>query len=162
MGPSETMDMVVGMLDRNEIEFQRRPDGDEVRVLLGTAAVFIGTGVWDGQEIVVIHSPLVLDLQLTPETTASAHFWVNQRNRETRFARFVLVDTRPDEPGATTTAFINAEHELLSADLQASELINAVEEMAAIADAVDEEAVALLGGKTYAAASEEEAEIEQE
>jgi hypothetical protein len=136
------MDQIAGILTRNEIPFQVDSDGAEYRVLFGSSAVFISVRAWAEGTVVHMRAPVIIGFELEPHM-GTAYFAVNDLNYELYFAKFCVL--AGEDRGS-----ISVEHDLLGDDLQASELMNALELLAQLADDNDDRLQADIGGRTYA------------
>lgn len=146
MGPSESIDQIVGILDRNGFEFERRGDGNTIAVDLDGVTVFAGAQQIESSVYVHIWTHLALDVTMTPEVAAGAYLWVNQQNIAHAFAKFGIYEgTGPDDM-PTGVAQIDIEHDLLANELQAAEFINSVERLADASRETQDNCIQLFGG----------------
>src|SRR4051794_30173681 len=120
--------LVEGALIERGVRFERAEDST-LRVPHGSAEVRIEIDDLAGGTVIRV-SALVLDeFDLGPDQESTALRALNDRNRNVRFAKFMLDQSK---------ASITLEYDLLGDYLQPEELINAVTAVAQLADDHDD------------------------
>src|SRR3954447_2261888 len=146
-------EQVAGILVRSDLKFSTSADGENYRLLFGSAAVFIDFFEWHESSVMIkVSSPVVLDIDPESPGGAEALNILNRLNHNHMLVKFRLAD-----------GTLIAEYDMLGDRLQAPELTNAILTVAAAADGLDDDLAGRLGGKRYDTKLEEwEAELEEE
>lgn len=136
-------DQVLDALARNNITVTTDEDGSGYRVISSSAEVYIAFGEVDGAPTVFLRAPVLTDVPNDGEALVKALGVVNECNSENMFAKFCLYVTAPDD------GLIMLQHDLYGSDLQAEELLFALDRIdrmtAQFAHTLRDE----LGGTTY-------------
>lgn len=140
MKPEQAFDLVAGMLVRLKVPFQTREDGMGHRVLAGSTAVYINFGEWEDDAVVSLGAPVLEELPTGGDDYVKSVAYVNDLNCRVVFGKFCRYRDH-----------IRLEYELLAGNLQAEELMNALNSVAALADHWDDKLQAELGGSTWEA-----------
>jgi hypothetical protein len=144
MKPEQALDLVAGMLMRLKVPFQARDDGVGHRVLAGSTAVYINFAEWDTDAVISLSAPVLEDLPTGGDEYVKSVAYVNDLNCRVVFGKFCRYRDH-----------IRLEYELLAGNLQAEELMNALNSVATLADHWDDKLQAELGGSTWAAKDEQ-------
>ena len=146
MGPSESIDQIVGILDRNGYEFERRGDGNSLAIDLEGNTVFAGSMQVDSAVYVHLWAHLAIDVELSQEVAAGAYLWVNQQNTSHAFAKFSIYEATDSEGLPKGIAQIDIEHDLLANELQAPEFINSMLRIDEAVTETQDNCIQLFGG----------------
>ncbi len=138
MNQQASIEQVAGILARHDYVFGTHPDGDRYRLPFGEDAVFVNFGTWRDRIVITVSSPV---LQIDPEGPAGAVVLneLNELNRLGPFVKFMLADET-----------LVAACDVLGEALQASELINAIDSVAAAADHAAAKLQPQTGGRRHA------------
>ena len=147
MDKQMAFDLAIGMCEKSNVGYDVNHSEHQIRTLIGSAAVFVDIGGSDEQLSYHLWASFVHDIELTDATEWGALRWVNRKNHENWYGRYILVER--DEDGRRKGTLV-VENEILVADIQQSEFINALTMLWAHANNADDEAVELFGGKTAA------------
>ena len=139
--------MAVGMAEKCEVGYSLSPDGDEMQALIGSTAVYVSSE-GDRDPCITFRAFLAHDVPLVEGEELALYQWVNQRNMESRFGRFVLIEGRNSD-SAPRTADLGLEFEILAEKVQKEEFMHSLVMMWRMADRFDDEAVAAFGGRTH-------------
>jgi hypothetical protein len=134
------VDQVRGILDRYEINFHIADTGRQFLARFGSAGVFIDVADDGDRTIVVVHAPILQELELADDARPRLLERLNQVNESSRYVKVYVRES-----------IIHAECALLADDLQATDLMNAVYTIAEAADQLDDELAQDFGGKTFEA-----------
>lgn len=142
MGVQEKLDQITGIFARHDVPFGTSEDGTTLRVLYGSAAVFISVDELGKRSIVHLHSPVVVDLDMNDyDVVGNAMAAANGLNVDNYLAKFTV--------GSDA---LHAELDLLGDDLQAQELMDGLMLLADIVDGIDDSLAGELKGSTYESA----------
>jgi hypothetical protein len=136
-----SIEQVAELLVHEGLRYHVSGDGQTYRLRFDSAAVFIDFREWqDDSVVIIVHSPILQDID--PESPGAAHALnlLNDLNRSFFFVKFTFRD-----------GVLIARYDLLGESLQPGELVNAVYEIAGAADRLDDELAGALGGKPYEA-----------
>lgn len=144
MGTQDKLDQILGILGRHQVPHQVRPDGQEVRVLSGSAGVFIRADRFGDSTAVHMTSPIVVDINFdSADVWSTAMVRAGELNSQRTFVKFCVYD-----------GWVAAEIDLLGDNLQGDELMTALGLLASTVDELDDELADELGGATYQASLE--------
>ncbi|MDA0184282.1 YbjN domain-containing protein [Solirubrobacter phytolaccae] len=141
MDVEASIEQVAGILVREGLRYHVSGDGRTYRLRFDSAAVFIDFREWqDDSVVIIVHSPILQDIDPGSPGAAQALNLLNDLNRSFFFVKFTFRD-----------GVLIARYDLLGESLQTGELVNAVYEIAGAADRLDDELAGALGGKPYEA-----------
>jgi hypothetical protein len=123
------IDQVYGILSKAGIAFETRPDGKQYRVRNGSAYVFVGFLDRGEDALVALTCPILQEIDESVPGTLKLFEAVNHFNCQTLFGKACWY------PESRT---ITVEHYLRGNDLQAAELLHALELMAETVEAEDD------------------------
>jgi hypothetical protein len=141
MSKNAVVDQIAGIFARNDVPYGLNEEGT-YRVLRGSAAIFIDVRGDDDSTAVCFTAPVVEKIDLEGEMHGKGLWLVNDLNCRSMFGRYCLY---------TDNSLVMLEHEILGDDLQASELLSALDSVSEAADGWDDKLSKELGGKTYEA-----------
>jgi hypothetical protein len=134
-----SMEQVAGILARDGFTFQIARGGRQYRLLFGSAGVFIRFADLGRDSVVItVSSPVLQDVDEESPGAALALNLLNDLNSTHYFVRFTFGD-----------GMLMADYDLLGDDLQAEELRNAILTVAAVADRLDDQLLADVGGRRF-------------
>ncbi|RKQ87683.1 putative sensory transduction regulator [Solirubrobacter pauli] len=130
---------VAGILVSEGLRYHVSGDGRTYRLRFDSAAVFIDFREWqDDSVVIIVHSPVLQDIDPASPGAAQALNLLNDLNRSFFFVKFTFRD-----------GVLVARYDLLGESLQTGELVNAIYEIAGAADRLDDELADALGGKPF-------------
>jgi len=130
---------VAGILLEEGLRYHVSGDGRTYRLRFDSAAVFIDFREWqDDSVVIIVHSPVLQDIDPASPGAAQALNLLNDLNRSFFFVKFTFRD-----------GVLVARYDLLGESLQTGELVNAIYEIAGAADRLDDELADALGGKPF-------------
>ena len=134
---------VADILNRAQVPFTTSEDGSSYGVVRGSAAVLISFNEAVGVPVVSLGSPVLVDVPLADDYWKALET-INDLNAKGYFVKFYL---HRDEGGQTGT--VRLEHDLLGAQLQDEEFLNALDLISQIADNADDLLQGQFGGKSF-------------
>jgi len=146
MGPADSIDQIVGILDRHGMSFERTGEADSLQVTYEDVTIFVGAKPLGESVFVHLWAHLAIDVEMTPEVSAGAYVWVNQQNSESPFAKFVIYQAIDDDGDPKPMAQIDVECDLLADELQAAEFINSLSFLGISASESQAHCIQLFGG----------------
>lgn len=139
MDVAASIDQVAGILVREGLRYHVSGDGRTYRLRFDSAAVFIDFREWqDDSVVIIVHSPVLQDIDPESPGAAQALNLLNDLNRSFFFVKFTFRE-----------GVLVARYDLLGESLQTGELVNAIYEIAGAADRLDDELAEALGGKPF-------------
>jgi hypothetical protein len=130
---------VAGILVSEGLRYHVSGDGRTYRLRFDSAAVFIDFREWqDDSVVIIVHSPVLQDIDPESPGAAQALNLLNDLNRSFFFVKFTFRE-----------GVLVARYDLLGESLQTGELVNAIYEIAGAADRLDDELAEALGGKPF-------------
>ena len=145
MDKQMAFDLAVGMCEKGDVKYQVNNSGDELRTLIGSAVVYMKISGSDDLLSYQLWATFVEGIELNDTTELAVLRWVNSKNREKWYGRYFMIER--DEDGQRKGALV-VENEILAANVQQAEFLNALHALWSHADGDDEEAIGLFGGKT--------------
>jgi Putative bacterial sensory transduction regulator len=142
MDKEQAFRLAVGMCEQGGVKYQIHPNGNQIRTLIGSAAVYIevvGEGDLMSLRFIAI---FVEGIKVADIDELELYKWVNTNNIKRWYGRVYVLEK---EGGLVNLA---VQEEILVANAQQAEFINSLHAMWAHADGLDDEAVAKFGGKT--------------
>jgi len=134
-----SIEQVAGILVSEGLRYHASGDGRTYRLRFDSAAVFIDFREWqDDSVVIIVHSPVLQDIDPESPGAAQALNLLNDLNRSFFFVKFTFRD-----------GVLVARYDLLGESLQTGELVNAIYEIAGAADRLDDELADALGGKPF-------------
>lgn len=138
MDVQQVLEQVAGIMHRERLHFDVRPDGRGYCVPFPGAAVFVEVGRWRDGVMVTVTAPVLQEIGEDGPGAAAALNALNPLNRGHRFLKFLFIDGDLIVAG-----------DLLGDTLQAGELLNLVHGTAAAAGEVAASLAEETGGLTY-------------
>jgi len=145
MDEKMAFDLAVGMCENGGVKYQINNSGDEIRTLFGSAAVYLNVSGSDELLSYQLRATFVEDIDLNDATELAVLRWVNSKNCEKWYGRYCLVEDNED---GQRKGMLIVENEILAANVQQAEFLNALHALWNHADNADDEAAGLFGGKT--------------
>lgn len=137
--------LAVGMMEKGDVRYQVSNSGDEVRTLIGSAAVYMKVSGEGEMLSYAFYAAFVEDIPLTDENELELYKWINEKNAHAIYARYYIYEYESD---GRRFADLRVENEILAENVQQEEFINALHALWSHTDNSDDEAVTKFGGKT--------------
>lgn len=149
MSVEKVADQVRGIFGREKVPFSESDDGAGFQVLSGSTGAFIQLYSWVDKTVVEIYSWVLSDVDSSGDRLLKTLQVINDWNRGSRFGTLWL----DPEKGV-----IVLEHHILGDELDASELMNALDGVIFRADNLDDELIKELGtGRSWEEVAKEAA-----
>lgn len=136
-----------GMFARNDYPADMLPDGSGYRLIVGSTETVIDFREWHDDVVITFNAVLlVLDAPQRGRARALMLERVNELNQSIPLGKVYVTDADIDDE---TPPMIELEYQILGKNLDLTEFIPALEHLAFLADELDDELKADLGGRRF-------------